>query len=376
MKLRFFILVCTLICTSCVPPSKIIEMQGISTILGFDLLEDETYKGTISLLQFDGSQGKTSTTISAEGSTSKEIRQRLEQQTSHDISSGQLRTILFDKKMAEEGIFSFLDTMLRDISINPLIFLAITDKSEETINSKEYEEFPEMGSYMYQLLDKHEKKEMLINSNLHDFISALYESGIDPTLPIIKNIKGEAPFIEAVALFRDDKMVGSISLIKTFYIKLFTNKNAFLGDLTLTIPSDKLEKTGVLISENAENEKYKITLHPINYRGKIDVVNNEIVNLNASISVSILETQPSTSIIDKESTRKLERLIGEELNNEFEKILEEFKILETDPIGIGRKIKSLRKYSHLSNGELSEKYSAVKIKPNITVEIKRPGAVN
>lgn len=376
MKLRFFILVCTLICTSCVPPSKIIEMQGISTILGFDLLEDETYKGTISLLQFDGSQGKTSTTISAEGSTSKEIRQRLEQQTSHDISSGQLRTILFDKKMAEEGIFSFLDTMLRDTSINPLIFLAITDKSEETINSKEYEEFPEMGSYMYQLLDKHEKKEMLINSNLHDFISALYESGIDPTLPIIKNIKGEAPFIEAVALFRDDKMVGSISLIKTFYIKLFTNKNAFLGDLTLTIPSDKLEETGVLISENAENEKYKITLHPINYRGKIDVVNNEIVNLNASISVSILETQPSTSIIDKESTRKLERLIGEELNNEFEKILEEFKILETDPIGIGRKIKSLRKYSHLSIGELSEKYSAVKIKPNITVEIKRPGAVN
>lgn len=376
MKLRFFILVCTLICTSCVPPSKIIEMQGISTILGFDLLEDETYKGTISLLQFDGPQGKTSTTISAEGSTSKEIRQRLEQQTSHDISSGQLRTILFDKKMAEEGIFSFLDTMLRDTSINPLIFLAITDKSEETINSKEYEEFPEMGSYMYQLLDKHEKKEMLINSNLHDFISALYESGIDPTLPIIKNIKGEAPFIEAVALFRDDKMVGSISLIKTFYIKLFTNKNAFLGDLTLTIPSDKLEKTGVLISENAENEKYKITLHPINYRGKIDVVNNEIINLNASISVSILETQPSTSIIDKESTRKLERLIGEELNNEFEKILEEFKILETDPIGIGRKIKSLRKYSHLSNGELSDKYSAVKIKPNITVEIKRPGAVN
>ncbi|MGM0975676.1 MAG: Ger(x)C family spore germination C-terminal domain-containing protein, partial [Bacillota bacterium] len=112
------------------------------------------------------------------------------------------------------------------------------------------------------------------------------------------------------------------------------------------------------------------------YQGEIEVVNNEIVNLNASISVSIIEIQPSASIIDKESTRKLERLIGEELNNEFEKILEELKILETDPIGIGRKIKSLRKYTHLSNGELSEKYSALKIMPNITVEIKRPGAVN
>lgn len=74
-----------------------------------------------------------------------------------------------------------------------------------------------MGSYIYQLLDKHEKKEMLVNSNLHDFISTLYEIGIDPTLPILSNENGVAPYLDGVALFRDDKIVGSISMKKPVY---------------------------------------------------------------------------------------------------------------------------------------------------------------
>lgn len=73
------------------PPEKILERQGISTIIGFDLLDENTYKGTISLLQFDRKEEKTSVTISAVGTTSKQIRQNLEQQTSHHLTSGQLR---------------------------------------------------------------------------------------------------------------------------------------------------------------------------------------------------------------------------------------------------------------------------------------------
>ncbi|MGR5914487.1 Ger(x)C family spore germination protein [Bacillus pacificus] len=105
------------------PPEKILERQGILTIIGFDLLDENTYKGTISLLQFDRKEEKTSVTLSAVGTTSKQIRQNLEQQTSHDLTSGQLRTILFDKYMTEMiGISSFLDTMQRDSSIGSLIF--------------------------------------------------------------------------------------------------------------------------------------------------------------------------------------------------------------------------------------------------------------
>lgn len=357
-------------------PEKIIETQGISTIIGYDLLDDNTYKGTISLLQFDRKEEKTSVTLSAEGTTNKQIRQKLEEQTSHDITSGQLRSILFNKNMAETGIYSFLDTMQRDSMIHSLIFLAITDNAEETINNTNYEEYPEMGSYIYQLLNKHEEKEMLDNSNLHDFITTLYEIGIDPTLPIIKNSKGVAPSIDGVALFKEDKIVGSISLINTLYIKLFTNKKAFLGDITVEIAADELEKRGMAELNLPKSDSYKITLHPIKYKGNIEIKSEELVHLNATISVSTLELQPTTSLNNKETLNKMEQLISEALNKEFGNILEEFKNLNTDPIGIGRKIRSVRKYSHLTEKDLRQKYSALKIKPNIKVEIKRTGTVD
>ncbi|HWJ80282.1 Ger(x)C family spore germination protein [Bacillus sp. Gen3] len=374
---KIVILLCSLLCTACMAPEKIIEMQGISTIIGFDLLDDNTYKGTISLLQFDRNEEKTSVTLSADGTTNKQIRQKLEEQTSHDITSGQLRTILFNKNMAETvGISSFLDTMQRDSSISDLIFLAITDNAEETIKNKNYEEYPEMGSYIYQLLDKHEKKEMLVNSNLHDFITTLYEIGIDPTLPMIKNANGVAPSIDGVALFKDDKIVGSISLINTLYIKLFTNNKAFLGDITVEIAAEELEKRGMAELNLPKSDIYKITLHPIKYKGNIEIKNEELVHLNAMISVSTLELQPSTSVKNKDSLNKMEQLIGEALNKEFGYILEELKNLNTDPIGIGRKIRSVRKYSYLTEEDLRQKYSALKIKPNIKVEIKRTGTVD
>lgn len=374
---KIVILLCSLICTACMAPEKIIEMQGISTIIGFDLLDDNTYKGTISLLQFDRKEEKTSVTLSAEGTTSKQIRQKLEEQTSHDITSGQLRSILFNKNMAETvGITSFLDTMQRDSSISSLIFLAITDNAEETINNTNYEEYPEMGSYIYQILDKHEKKEMLVNSNLHDFITTLYEIGIDPTLPIIKNANGVAPSIGGIALFKDDKIVGSISLMNTFYLKLFTNNNAFLGDITVEIPAGELEKRDMAKLNLPKSDIYKITLHPIKYKGNIEIKNEEFVHLNAMISVSIIEFQPTTSLKNKDLLNKTEQLISDALNKEFGYILEEFKNLNTDPIGIGRKIKSVRKYSHLAEGDLRQNYSTLKVKPNIKVEIKRTGSID
>ena len=359
------------------PPEKILERQGISTIIGYDLLDDGTYLGTISLLQFDRKEEKTSETISAVGTTSKQIRQILEQKTSHDITSGQLRTLLFNKDMTEtKGISNFLDTMQRDTSIGSLIFLAITDNAEDIIKNGNYEEYPEMGSYIYQLLDKQERKEMLINSNLHDFFSTLYEIGIDPTLPIISNKEGVAPYINSVALFKNDKMVGSISLKKTMFIKLFTHRKAFLGDITLNIPVETFKQKGVSLAEKPKEDKFNITIHPIKHRGSIELSTEDEVKLNATISVSTIEGQPAVTLKNKESIKKLEQLLGEELNKEFGDFLEELRKLNSDPIGIGRKIKSLRKYSKLNDKDLREKYSTLKLKSTIKVEIKRTGAID
>lgn len=217
---------------------------------------------------------------------------------------------------------------------------------------------------------------MLINSNLHDFFSTLYEIGIDPTLPIISNKNGAAPYIEKVALLKDDKMVGSISLTKSLFIKLFTNRRASLGDITLNIPLEVLEKKGIPLVEKPKGDKFNITIRPIKHRGKVELSNEDDFYLNATIKVSTIEVHPAITLNNKKSIKKLEQLLGEELSKELGDFLEELRKLNTDPIGIGRKIKSIRKYSNLSDKDLREKYSTLKLKSTIKVEIKRTGAVD
>src|SRR5690606_36975142 len=176
-------------------------------------------------------------------------------------------------------------------------------------------------------------------------------------------LNGVAPSIAGVALFKDDKIVGSISLINTFYLKLFTNNNAFLGDITVDIPAAELAIRGIEKLTPPKNDIYKITLHPIRYKGNIEITNEKFVNLNATISVSTLEFQPSIYFNSKDSLKRMEQLIGEVLSKEFGYILEELKNLNTDPIGIGRKIRSVRKYSHLTDEELRQNYSKLNIIP-------------
>ncbi|WP_254624390.1 hypothetical protein [Cytobacillus firmus] len=115
-------------------------------------------------------------------------------------------------------------------------------------------------------------------------------------------------------------------MINTFYLKLFTNNKAFLGDITVEIAAEELEKRVMAKLNLPKSYSYKITLHPIKYKGNIEIKNEEFVHLNATISVSTLEFQPTTSLRNKDSLKKMEQLISEALNKEFGYILEDISV--------------------------------------------------
>lgn len=80
------------------------------------------------------------------------------------------------------------------------------------------------------------------------------------------------------------------------------------------------------LNEKPIGDNFNITIHPIKYHGKMEVSKDGPINLNAIISVSTIEMQPSVAVDKKENIITLEQLIEEELNKEFEDILEDFKI--------------------------------------------------
>lgn len=76
------------------------------------------------------------------------------------------------------------------------------------------------------------------------------------------------------------------------------------GDITLNIPAEVLEEKGIKLVEKQKGDKFNITIHPIKYRGNVELSQKESVNLNASILVSTIELQPSVTLKNKESIKK------------------------------------------------------------------------
>ncbi|MGM7722079.1 Ger(x)C family spore germination protein [Metabacillus sp. Hm71] len=374
MRLLILILSCFIL-TSCVLPERILEKQGVSTAIGFDLIENNQIKGTISLLQFDPNMESSSQIISTVNGSSKNIRQSLENKTSHDISSGQLRSIIFNEELArEKGIMSLLDTFQRDSNIGSLLYLIISKPSSESIiTSKNQEDLTDIGTYLYRLIEKHLKREKLTQCTLHDFLSLYYEVGIDPTLPVVTARSKTSPYIKEVAVFKKDKMVGSISNDESIYLKMIHNPKRIIGLQQINIPKSHLEKN-YISTEEMKDDYLKIMVQPIGANGKVtfsSIEKNEF-NVNLSGSMIIYEMSEDLSLNNK-NVKFLEKEISNYMENELDNLMKKLKTMQADPVGFGRVLKSKRMYSELTDEEWYDKYPQININTKVSFQIKRTG---
>lgn len=149
-----WLIVCMLLLSGCVQP-RILERQGIVTAVGFDK-KGKLYEGASVMLSFQTSHSSMSEVIEATNKTSKGLRQVLEARTSHDLGSGQIRVIVYGKELAEkDGIFTLTDTLQRDANIGALVYLAVSEpNAKEIVKSKKYEDTPDIGTYLYRLIEK------------------------------------------------------------------------------------------------------------------------------------------------------------------------------------------------------------------------------
>jgi spore germination protein len=360
-------------------PKKTLERQGVETAIGYDLLEDDQIKGTVSLLQFDPSRNNPSEIISAVSSSSKNIRQILETKTSHDVSSGQLRSIVFNEELArKKGILPLLDTFQRDSNIGSLLYLIISSPpAEDVIRSKNHEDAPDIGTYLYRLIEKQLEREKLTECTIHDFISLYYEVGIDPTLPVVTVTPNTPPYIKEIAVFKEDKMVGTISNDENTYLKMIQDSSPLIGMKTISISKNHLEKNHIS-TKGIKDHSLKVVVQPIGTKGKIDLSSKEKneFTLNISGSVIIYEMSGELPLNNNKNVTFLEAEISNYMKKELDHVMKKLKEMEVDPLGFGRILKSKRRYADLKDDEWYDRYPHINIDTKVSFQLKRTGAID
>ncbi|ACJ34278.1 Spore germination protein GerAC [Anoxybacillus flavithermus WK1] len=368
-----WMIVCILLLSGCVSP-RVLERQGIITAAGFDK-KGKLYEGGSVMLSFQTSGSSMSEVIEATNKTSKGFRQDLEAQTSHDLGSGQIRIIVYGKELAEkDGIFTLTDTLQRDANIGSLIYLAIGEpNAKQIIKSKKHEDTPDIGTYLYRLIEKNLKSESLLAATLHEFIHSYYDVGKDPVLPCL-SLRDDKPIIEKVALFRGDKFVGTVRLDESFYIKMLASEYN-TGLKNMTVSREAVEP----LLLNKKGKKVNIVINEIRTKRKIKLISQKPAphfRITVKMQTEILEMSEKIKPIMQANIHVLERAIEKQMKKEIEQLLAKLKAYKTDPIGFGQIYDHSVRKLQLTDKKWLTLYQDARFDVDVHVSILRTGTID
>lgn len=359
MKNRFALMTLSLLFLSGCVEKEILDDIAIEIARGYDFEDENKIRGTMLVYNFQPDKSIENTILSTTASTSRELVNKLQEQSSDPLSEGSIEVFLFGKKLASEGFIDYIDAPLRNASIGARLFLVVVDGNAEDLLKGNY---GNRGNAIYisNLLNHNIKNHNLPKTNLQLFFHDYYQLGKSVYLPQIKKIADDKLEINGISFFKTEKikLVDTIDTEKMFYFKLLVDK---FSEGTHKVQSGDDE---AIVRSITSTHKMKLT--------KRDPY---MVTVHIKIK-GIIREYTGPGILTKEVIRKYEKKMEEEVNKESEALIKRFQEHEIDPIGFGYFIKSrTRGFGLDKKWEESDRYKNITVKVKTDVKIVESGVI-
>lgn len=359
MKNRFALMTLSLLLLSGCVEKEILDDIAIEIARGYDFEDENKIRGTMLVYNFQPDKSIENTLLSTSASTSRELVNKLQEQSSDPLSEGSIEVFLFGKTLASEGFIDYIDAPLRNASIGARLFLVIVDGNAQDLLKGNY---GNRGNAIYisNLLNHNIKNQNLPKTNLQLFFHDYYQLGKSVYLPQIKKIADDKLEINGISFFKTEKikLVDTIDTEKMFYFKLLVDK---FSEGTHKVQSGDDE---AIVKSITSTHKMKLT--------KRDPY---MVTVHIKIK-GIIREYTGPGILTKEVIRKYEKKMEEEVNKESEALIKRFQEHEIDPIGFGYFIKSrTRGFGLDKKWEESDRYKNITVKVKTDVKIVESGVI-
>jgi spore germination protein len=326
--------------------------------VGYDLSEDKEKPFTVTV-NFPSvtKQGEFQNKIlSTDAKSSKDSRIRFNHMSNLKLVSGQISLALFGEDMAQVGVKDILDTFMRDPSLGPRVFFAVSEGNAKDLLLFQPKEGTNSSLYLRTFVEKLNAQNERVNYNSYQFIRDFYDDGIDPILPYFK-IHNHNISIDGYAIFKDDKYIHHLPSHESailFALRDDTKK----GTLSIEMPKsdDKQGSFQDQLMFNYRKTKQKMDVH--NKRnGPISV------DIQIEMEGSVLEYSGEKNLNKAKVQKELEKEINEKLIKQSQNLINLTKELKVDPIGIGSHIRNSMSY------EKWKKLSWEEVYPNVDVNV-------
>ncbi|MFS1512988.1 Ger(x)C family spore germination protein [Chengkuizengella sp. SCS-71B] len=343
--------------TGCMSNYGIDDLAMLSGV-GFDASEDEGKHFDITTMYQIPSETDVFEYLHANADSLMNADIELMSQTKREVVNGQLRISLFGEQLAKDGIFPIILSFLRDPSIGPLVYLAVAKGTAKDVLVTQLKKEPNTGSYIQTMLERLDEEDVYPSVNLLQFARSYYDDGIDPYLPMIFSTKKNI-VLEGIALFKDDRMITSISKEKAIFIFLLSKEfKEGVVDLEIELGG---KKENIHLSYVCTKHKIKVSK---------ENKNNFTVNFELHLTGS-LEGYSGDQTLSKDSVQKeIESKVNTILSSEMKGMLSFLQKHKVDTIGVGESIRNSLSYEEWKNLNWDEVYPKINFTTDVTMKIR------
>lgn len=367
-NIYFILLFLVGILSGCVE-TNILDRVGLTTLVGYDKGTEEKIATTAVIREVNPEFQSNVEIVSTENETSKGSRMKSNRKLSKKITVGQMRVILFGEEVARDELHYYIDTHLENASVSNALYMAVVEGETTPLLEYEYKNIDDIGQHIFRLLEQNIKQEYMISATLHEIAHDYYSVGKDFAMPIIKR---DEEFVElsGIALFKGGKMVSSLPVKDSFYIKLV--RDSFKSGLFETILKKEDIPTDMLKNSPEEIPVAFDAIHSKRELKVVDAATPEF-DLHLKLKARLLELYPDVNQGDPKEVAKIEKAVSKNLSREISRIIAHCQEVDSDIFGFGEKYRSSVRNSKLTKEKWRKLYKDMKVNVSVDFVVLRDG---
>ncbi|GAB6099679.1 Ger(x)C family spore germination protein [Halanaerocella petrolearia] len=299
--------------------------------------------------------------VSSVGNSIAGAINNLQNKMNQQLFFGHLRVIVFDQQLAKEGINKYLNFFRNLPEVRRLSWLLVSQNgARNVIKSKpKLESVPAI--YLMHMLNNGVDMGKIPNLRLGDFFIHLSNPGEEPAAVMVKANKEEIDYI-GLAVFEEDKFVGSLSESETIYYQRILGVND-KGNLIISDPTTEIDRLTISVEEVYTYLKPKL---------KADQL---IININIETETKITEQLNQSNLSREEVVREIESRIENKLRKEIRTVIQKTQNkFQSDIWGVGEYVRAYYP-DYWQNITWSQKYPQIKLKVDVQAYIRQVGMI-
>lgn len=364
----FILLFLSISLTGCAE-QNILDRVGLTTLIGYDLGSDEKMSTTVVIREVNPEFQSNVAVITTENETSKGNRIKINRKLAKKIMAGQMRVVLFGEELAKDDIHPYLDTLLESASISNSLYMAVVEGQTTPLIDYDYKDIEDVGQHISRLLEQNFEQEYMISSTLHEIAHDYYSVGKDIAMPILKK-EQELIELSGIALFKEGKMVSTLPVEDSFYVKLI--RDNFKSGLFETVLEGEDIPQDIMKSSPNQVPVAFDTIHSKRYLKLIDK-NTPEFDLRFTLKSRLLEIYPDVNLGDPKVVDALEKAISKNLTKEISRVIKLCQKYDSDVFGFGEKYRSSVRKSNLTQDKWGKMYKHMKVNVKVDFIILRDG---